>query len=153
MPKIWPWAKYQNRHSSKSIRVIKLSFCQKDPPIRALFWHKDSFITHVFFWTMPILIFSPGANFGHHPLFQIECPTTNLILDWNLGDKSKDMLLLLILYLCFYFFVTNRWAMVTCFWFTQIKQTINQCIFWVECLMMIKYGLRSQNLRNVLFWE
>ena len=33
---------YQNRHSSKSIRVIKLSFCQKDPPMGESFWQKDS---------------------------------------------------------------------------------------------------------------
>ena len=69
MPKICHWAKYQNRHSSKSIGVIKLSSCQKDPPIEESFWQKDSMITHILFETMPILIFSPGANFGHHPIF------------------------------------------------------------------------------------
>ena len=30
LPKICDWAKYQNRHNSKSIRVTKLSFCQSD---------------------------------------------------------------------------------------------------------------------------
>ena len=37
LPKVWPQkkvdsAKYHNRHSSKSIQVTKLSFCQNDPP-------------------------------------------------------------------------------------------------------------------------
>ena len=38
---ICDWAKYQNRHSSKSIQVIKLSFCQNDPPMGGPFWQKD----------------------------------------------------------------------------------------------------------------
>ena len=36
-------------HSSKSIWVIKLSFCQNDPPMGELFWQKDSLITHILF--------------------------------------------------------------------------------------------------------
>ena len=43
------WAKYQNRHSSKSIWVMKLFFCQNDCPIRGSFWQKNSFITHILF--------------------------------------------------------------------------------------------------------
>ena len=43
------WAKYQNRHSSKSIWVTKLVFCQNDSPIRGSFWQKDSLITHKLF--------------------------------------------------------------------------------------------------------
>ena len=31
------WAKYQNRHSSKSIQVMKLSFGQNDPTMRESF--------------------------------------------------------------------------------------------------------------------
>ena len=31
---IWDWAEYHNKHSSKIIRVIKLSFCQNVPPMR-----------------------------------------------------------------------------------------------------------------------
>ena len=41
------WAKFLNRHSSKSIWVIKLSFCQNDSLIGGSFWQKDSFITHI----------------------------------------------------------------------------------------------------------
>ena len=37
------WDKYQNRQSSKSIRVIKLSFCKNDSPMgdlnSCLFWY------------------------------------------------------------------------------------------------------------------
>ena len=43
------WAKYQNRHSSKSIKVIKLSFCQNAPPMGESFWQKDSLITLILF--------------------------------------------------------------------------------------------------------
>ena len=43
------WAKYQNRHSLKSIWVMKLIFCQNDCPIRESFWQKISFITHILF--------------------------------------------------------------------------------------------------------
>ena len=68
------WAKYHNRHSSKSIWVIKLSFCQNDPTIRQSFWLKDSLICHSYsFWTMPIMIFpylllSPVYFFSGHTL-------------------------------------------------------------------------------------
>ena len=43
------WAKCLNRHSSKSIWVIKLSFGQNDCPIWGSFWPKDSLITHILF--------------------------------------------------------------------------------------------------------
>ena len=43
------WAKYHNRHSSKSIWVVKLSFCQNDCLMRQSFWQKDSLITHILF--------------------------------------------------------------------------------------------------------
>ena len=49
MRKICPKPKYQNRHSSKSICVIKLSFSQNDPPMEESFWQKDSLITHILF--------------------------------------------------------------------------------------------------------
>ena len=46
-----------NRHSSKSISVIKLSFCQNDPLIGGSFWQKDSLITHILFelWLITLL--------------------------------------------------------------------------------------------------
>ena len=37
-----------NRHSSKSIRVTNLSFCQNDPPRSTPFWQKNSLVTHIF---------------------------------------------------------------------------------------------------------
>ena len=43
------WGKYHNRHSSKSIWVIKLSFCQNDPPMGESFWQKHSLITYILF--------------------------------------------------------------------------------------------------------
>ena len=43
LPKICDWVKYQNRQSSKSIRVIKMSFCQSES-----FWQKKSLVTHIF---------------------------------------------------------------------------------------------------------
>ena len=44
-------------HSSKIIRVIKLSFCQNDSPIGESFWQKDSLITHILFelWLITLL--------------------------------------------------------------------------------------------------
>ena len=47
--KICDKAKYQNRHSSKSIRLTKLFFCQNDVLMGGLFWQKDSLITHILF--------------------------------------------------------------------------------------------------------
>ena len=64
------WAKYHIKHSSKSIRVIKLSFCQNDSPMGGPFWQKDSLITYILFALLPILVFSPVANLMHHPLTQ-----------------------------------------------------------------------------------
>ena len=49
IPKICPWARYQNRHSSKSIEVIKLSFCQNDSQEGGSFWQKDRLITYTLF--------------------------------------------------------------------------------------------------------
>ena len=45
--------------------------CQNDSPMRGSFWHKDSLITHILFELQPIMLFSPVANFGHHPLRRI----------------------------------------------------------------------------------
>ena len=64
VPKKVDWAKYLNRQSSKSIQVIKLSFCQNDPLIEESFRQNNSLVTHVLFELKPIIIFSPVANFG-----------------------------------------------------------------------------------------
>ena len=55
--------------SSKSIKVIKLSFSQNDPLLEESFLKKDSLITSTLLGLQPIMIFSPVANFGNHPLF------------------------------------------------------------------------------------
>ena len=65
---ICDWAKYQNRHNSKSLQVIKLSFCQNDPPMGESFWQKDILITILLFELCLFMIFSPVANLMHHPL-------------------------------------------------------------------------------------
>ena len=61
-------AKYHNRHSSKSIWVIKLTFSQKDLLIGESFWENYRLVTPLLFELCLIMIFSPVANFGHHPL-------------------------------------------------------------------------------------
>ena len=43
------WAKYQNRHSSKSIWVMKLFFCQNGPLMGQSFWQNTSLVTHILF--------------------------------------------------------------------------------------------------------
>ena len=70
MHQICNWDKYQNRQSSKSIRVIKLSFCQNDPLMGESFWQNNSNVTHVIFELQPIIIFSPVANFGNQSIIQ-----------------------------------------------------------------------------------
>ena len=42
-------AKFATRHSSKSIWVMKLFFCQNYCPTSGEFWQKNSFITHILF--------------------------------------------------------------------------------------------------------
>ena len=54
LPKICDWAKYQNRHSSKSIRVTKLTFCQNDVLMGDFFWPKDSLVTPMLFEICPL---------------------------------------------------------------------------------------------------
>ena len=49
VPKKVDWAKLLNWHSSKSIWMIKLPFCQNEPPMGESFWQKDSLMTHILF--------------------------------------------------------------------------------------------------------
>ena len=95
MPKICNWAKYHNRHSSKSIWVIKLYFCQNDPHIRESFWQNNSLGTLVLFELQPIMIFSPVANFGHHPLhiFMLKCLLNNLFYFFSLAVHPNKLLI------------------------------------------------------------
>ena len=55
---------YHIRHSSKSIRVTKLSYCQSDYPMSESFWQNNSLVTHIFFDLCLFKHFSPVANFG-----------------------------------------------------------------------------------------
>ena len=57
-------------HSSKSIWVIKLSFCQNNSPMGGSFWQKDSLITHILFELWLIMIFSSVANFAQQSLLK-----------------------------------------------------------------------------------
>ena len=77
IPKIWEWAKYQNRHSSKSIWVMKLFFCQNNCHIKGEFWQKNRFINSYNIWAILILIFSPVQIIMTHPLGKA------LQLRWN----------------------------------------------------------------------
>jgi hypothetical protein len=54
--------------SSKSISVIKLSFCQNDSLMGESFWQNNSLVTNILFELQPIIIFSPVANFGDQSL-------------------------------------------------------------------------------------
>ena len=49
-----------------------LIFCQNDYSIRRSIWQKDSLITHILFELWLIMILSPVATFGHHPL-ELRC--------------------------------------------------------------------------------
>ena len=57
-------------HKSKSIWVIKLSFCQTDPLVGESFWQKDSLINHIFFEAWLIMIFSPVTNIAQQALLE-----------------------------------------------------------------------------------
>ena len=63
LPKICDWAKYQNSHSSKSIRVTKLFFSQSDSPMSESFWQENRMVTHMLLDRCLFKHFSPVANF------------------------------------------------------------------------------------------
>ena len=50
--------------------MTTLSFCQNDPQMGESFWQNNSLVTHIHFDLQPIMIFSPVANFGTHPLYE-----------------------------------------------------------------------------------
>ena len=64
-------AKFLNRHSSKSIWVIKLTFSQNDCSMGGSFWPKASLITHILFelwlfhalWPSVLYFCSPSTMF------------------------------------------------------------------------------------------
>ena len=96
------WAKYHNRHSSKSLWVTRLLFCQNDSLQGGSFWQKDSLITHILFELgMPNMIFSPVNFFVDtlyilyelfiHRKITIEIGVENLILK-SLHTESQCVL-------------------------------------------------------------
>ena len=68
VPKFATGLIYQIEHSSKSIWVTRLLFCQNNSLMGGSFWPKDSLITFIIFELCLIWCISPVANFGTHPL-------------------------------------------------------------------------------------
>ena len=77
-------------HSLKSIKVIELSFSQKDSLWEDHFGKRTAWLLPYFFEKWLIMIFSPVANFGNDPLltFRFENPIFSLF--WPPKSKSKD---------------------------------------------------------------
>ena len=65
-------AKYHNRHSSKSIWVIKLPFGQNGPPKGESSWQKDSLITHILF-DLCLLWYLAQSTFFRDTLYYANC--------------------------------------------------------------------------------
>ena len=76
------WAKYQNRQSSYSILVTKLSFCRNDPLIRESFWQKNSLVTHILFELCLFLYLAHSQILGNtlyvKELWQQQCGTKKI---------------------------------------------------------------------------
>ena len=89
LPKICDWAKYHNRHSSKSIRVTMLSFCQSDSLMSQSesFWQKNSLVTHIFFDLCLFKHFSPVANFGQQSLYWFDAKWAWISASYFSGPK------------------------------------------------------------------
>jgi hypothetical protein len=85
--------------SSKSIWVIKLSFCQNDPLIGESFWQNNSLVTQILFELQLIMLLSPVANFKHHHLvfmYWTRNSMNNLLsycglVDARISDSEKDL--------------------------------------------------------------
>ena len=86
VPKKVDWAKLLNRHSSKSIWVIKLSFCQNDPPMWESFWQKDSLIILILFELCLFRYLAQSIFFFRDTLylyFEHQMKQTNILLLWT----------------------------------------------------------------------
>ena len=66
--------------------------CQNDPSISESLWKKDSLITHILFELWLIMILSPVATFGHHPL-KLRCIFHSTRLYISYCFLSKEVLL------------------------------------------------------------
>ena len=69
VPKKKDWANMLNWHSSKSIWMIKLPFCQNEPPMGESFWQKDSLMTHILFELCRFRYLSQPTFFGYTLFF------------------------------------------------------------------------------------
>ena len=84
-----------NRHSSKSICVTRLLFCQNDFPMGD---HSGNRTKHTLELFMPIMIFSPVANLMHNPLgtWRLPISVTYLGEFWDIScffsNFSEEML-------------------------------------------------------------
>ena len=68
VPKFATGLIYQIGHSSKSIQVTMLVFCQTNSLMRGSLWPKDNLMTYIIFELCLIWYISPVANFGTHSL-------------------------------------------------------------------------------------
>ena len=73
MPEIYNWAKLIISHSSKSIWVINLLFCQNYSPTRRSFWQKDGLITCILFGLWLIIYLAQLQILGITLLLLIVC--------------------------------------------------------------------------------
>ena len=109
---IWDWAKYHNSHSSKSIRVTKLSFCQSDSPMSESFWQKNSLVSHIIFDLCLSKHFCQVTNFCYQSLIFGLSASSKTISIWKHVGCNKMPYPLQILLRYFNFicgFYPNLW--------------------------------------------
>ena len=129
MPKICPWARYQNRHSSKSIWVIKLSFCQKDLPLLESFWQKDSLITHILFELCLFRHLAYSTFFGTR--FKQRKPHWSLQRGEMIKWKKKTF---------------SEWISTHCAFF---RGTVSEKCFWNKKFVQTPYNLHVAPFGNL----
>ena len=82
------WKKYHNRHSSKSIRVTKLSFCQNDPPSYNHFGKRTAW-SLICFLNYPYFDIQPSLLTFETPSKHKQCNMA--LLNWKLSEISKGI--------------------------------------------------------------
>ena len=76
---IWDWARYHNSHSSKSIRVTKLSFGQNDLPRSTPFWQKNILVTLILF-ELRLLCYLAQSQIHRITLYFLICTYLNILV-------------------------------------------------------------------------
>ena len=76
---IWDWAKYHNSHSSKNIRVTKLSFGQNDLPRSTPFWQKNILVTLILF-ELRLLCYLAQSQIHRITLYFLICTYLNILV-------------------------------------------------------------------------